>query len=200
MEARTGGAHNFSETLYNAGLFRLNSKPGCPEDHKQHKQREEQPDRTLFELPPNTLSVFLDLLCYHFYFAETLMGEELIPPPEDSLPQQSWWETPLLRSTKYSLVPFAYEILDLLEMEEMQLEEIVSLFRPVGSVALFMRRNNEVFCESLGEEMLRLLQQSDGHHSPRDIFAGSVSRATGEELVDFAVSEGLLLPPGPSVT
>ena len=28
--------------------------------------------------------------------------------------------------------------------------------------------------------------------SPKDIFAGSLSQATGEELVQFAVCEGLL--------
>ncbi|MBW2689661.1 MAG: hypothetical protein JRC99_07005, partial [Deltaproteobacteria bacterium] len=104
------------------------------------------------------------------------------------------WETPWQSSTKYRMVPFAYEILDLLEMEDLQLEEIASLFRPVGSVALFMRRNNEVFCESLSEEMLRLLKLSNGSISPKDIFAGSLSQEIGEELVEFAISEGLLQP------
>jgi hypothetical protein len=89
-------------------------------------------------------------------------------------------------------VPFVYEILDLLEMEGVQLEEISDLFRPIGSVALFMRRGNEVICESLSEEMLHLLKQSNGSLSPKDIFAGSLSQATGVELVQFAVSEGLL--------
>ena len=55
---------------------------------------------------------------------------------------------------------------------QLQLEEIATLFRPVGSVALFMRRHNEVICESLGEEMLQLLKKSNGLNSPRDIFAG----------------------------
>ena len=137
-------------------------------------------------------SVFLDLLCYHFHYAETLLGEELLPPSDETLQRMDLWETPLQRSNKCRLVPFAYEILDLLEMEEMQLEEIACLFRPVGSVALFMRRDNEVFCESLGEEMLRLLKQSNGELSPKNIFAGSLSQATGEELVQFAASEGLL--------
>lgn len=140
------------------------------------------------------VSVFLDLLCYHFHYAETLLGEELLPPEDETLLQIDLWETPLQRSNKCRLVPFAYEIFDLLEMEEMQLEEIAHLFRPVGSVALFMRRDNEVYCESLGEEMLRLLKQSNGELSPKDIFAGSLSKATGEELIQFAVSEGLLQP------
>ncbi len=137
-------------------------------------------------------SVFLDLLCYHFHYAETLLGEDLLLPSDEELLQTSLWETPLQRSSRCRLVPFAYEILDLLEMEEMQLEEIACLFRPVGSVALFMRRDNEVFCESLGEDMLRLLKHSNGELSPKNIFAGSLSQATGEELVQFATSEGLL--------
>ena len=140
------------------------------------------------------ISVFLDLLCYHFHYAETLLGEELMPPLNEAFLQTNLWETPLQRSDKCRLVTFSYEILDLLEMEEMQLEEITSLFRPVGSVALFMRRDNEVFCESLSDEMLRLLKQSNGSISPKDIFAGSLSQATGVELVQFAASEGLLLP------
>ncbi|MEN8728997.1 MAG: DUF4080 domain-containing protein [Desulfuromonadales bacterium] len=142
------------------------------------------------------VSIFLDLLCYHFNYAETLLGEELLPMPDASLLHENAWETPWQRSNKFRLVPFAYEILDLLEMEGMHLEEMTTLFRPVGSVALFMRRQNQVFCESLGEEMLQLLKRSDGRLSPRKIFAGSVSQATGEELVQFAVSEGLLHPAG----
>ena len=138
------------------------------------------------------VSVFLDLLCYHYHYAETLLGEELLPPEDILSLQADLWETPWQRSNKFRLVPFAYEILDLLEMEEMHLEEIATLFRPVGSVALFMRRDNEVVCESLGEEMLLLLKHSDGSISPKDIFAGSLSQATGEELVQFAVYEGLL--------
>ncbi len=140
------------------------------------------------------VSVFLDLLCYHFHYAETLLGEELLPPSDNSLLERDLWETPWKSSNKCRLVPFAYEILDLLEMEEMQLEEFAGLFRPVGSVALFMRRDNEVFCESLSEDMLRLLKHSNGKLSPKEIFAGSLSRETGEELVEFAVCEGLLQP------
>jgi len=140
------------------------------------------------------VSVFLDLLCYHFHYAETLLGEELLPPQSVTTKRGQLWETPWQRSNRFRLVPFAYEILDLLEMEEMQLEELAELFRPVGSVALFMRRGSNVFCESLSEEMLQLLKESDGSRTPKDIFAGSVSQATGEELVQFALEEGLLLP------
>jgi len=146
------------------------------------------------------VSIFLDLLCYHFNYAETLLGEELRPISGEPLLHKEAWETPWQRSNKFRLVPFAYEILDLLEMEGMHLEEMTTLFRPVGSVALFMRRDNQVFCESLGEEMLQLLKRSDGKNTPKDIFAGSLPEATGAEMVEFAVSEGLLYPAGRLVT
>jgi len=142
------------------------------------------------------VSIFLDLLCYHFNYAETLLGEELLPISSESMLEKDAWETPWQRSNKFRLVPFAYEILDLLEMEGMYLEEMTNLFRPVGSVALFMRRENQVFCESLSEEMLQLLKYSDGKSSPKEIFAGSLPEATGAELVEFAVCEGLLYPAG----
>lgn len=145
------------------------------------------------------VSIFLDLLCYHYNYAETLLGEDLLPVPGDPLLLKNAWEKPWQRSHKFRLVAFVYEILDLLEMEGMHLEEMTELFRPVGSVALFMRRENQVFCESLGEEMLRLLKQSDGKSSPKEIFAGSLPEATGMELVEFAVNEGLLEPAGDNV-
>ena len=139
------------------------------------------------------VSVFLDLLCYHYHYAETLLGKELPPPQDTGQLQANIWEKPWIRSRDFRLVPFAYEILDLLEMEEMQLSDMAELFRPVGSVALFMRRGENVFCESLSDEMLMLLKQSDGTRSPKEIFAGCVSQKTGEELVRFAIEEGLLL-------
>ena len=139
-------------------------------------------------------SLVLDLLCYHYYYAETLLGEELIPPSDPPLLTQDLWNTPMACSDKMQLVPFTYEILDLLEMGDIELNEMASLFRPVGSVALFFRRNNQVICESLGEEMLRLLQRSNGRASPKDIFSGSIPLEMGKELVEFAVCEGLLVP------
>ena len=93
------------------------------------------------------------------------------------------------------MVRFRFEIIDLLQVDEMDLRQFVNLFRPVGSTALFVRRGGEVFCESLEEDFARLLQGSDGSRSPQEIFDGSVNRQEGEEFIEFAVSEGILLPP-----
>ncbi len=138
------------------------------------------------------LQAALDLIRYHFHYAETLLEDEVLPS-EDFDNDEPWdrtWKT----SPHIRLVPFSYEILDLLEMEEMDLEEFSELFRPVGSVALFCRRGDEVLCESMEEDFLTLLQNCDGTKTPEDIFAGAISRNAGEEIIRFAAAEGFIHP------
>jgi len=139
----------------------------------------------------NLLQPALDLLRYHFHYAETLLGPETLPSEEP--PPADAWVQPWTLAPHVRLVPFAYEIANLLEMGEVELEEFAALFRPVGSVALFLRRGEEVICESLEEDALSLLRQCDGHRTPEEIFAGSVAQEIGEEILQFAVSEGLLV-------
>jgi len=142
---------------------------------------------------PDLLPAALDLLRYHFHYAETLLGPETLPSPPEELRNLDPWRTPLRLAGGVRLVHFSYEILDLLEMEDPDLEEVALLFRPVGSVAVFLRRGEQVLCESLEEDFLKLLSGCDGHRSPEEIFAGTVIRAEGEEIVRFALAEGFLL-------
>lgn len=143
---------------------------------------------------PDLLPAALDLLRYHFHYAETLLGPETLPSPPEPLRNLDPWLAPLRLAEGVRLVHFSYEILDLLEMENSELEEVALLFRPVGSVAVFLRRGEEVLCESLEEDFLTLLSGCDGRRSPEEIFAGTVIRAEGEEIVRFALAEGFLLP------
>ncbi|MDX9709185.1 MAG: B12-binding domain-containing radical SAM protein [Trichloromonas sp.] len=143
---------------------------------------------------PDLLPAALDLLRYHFHYAETLLGPETLPSPPEALRHLDPWRTPLRLAEGVRLVHFSYEILDLLEMEDPDLEEVALLFRPVGSVAVFLRRGEQVLCESLEEDFLVLLYGCDGRRSPEEIFAGTVIRAEGEEIVRFALAEGFLLP------
>lgn len=140
---------------------------------------------------PELLPAALDLLRYHFHYAETHLGEEVVPPSQPSQGTAAW-ESVWTLAPGVRLVPFHYEIVDLLDLEGVDLRAIGELLRPVGSVALFLRRQNEVWCESLEEDFLRLLKDCDGQRSPAEIFAGSIAPREGMELVDFAVGEGLL--------
>ncbi len=138
------------------------------------------------------LQAALDLIRYHFHYNETLLEEEIGAAEgidDVEVWSQAWGTSPHIR-----LIPFSYEILDLLEMEEVDLEEFSELFRPVGSVALFCRREGEVLCESMEEDFLTLLQNCDGVQTPEEIFAGSISRTAGEEIVRFAAAEGFIVP------
>jgi radical SAM superfamily enzyme YgiQ (UPF0313 family) len=150
----------------------------------------------LFEIEGrhDLLPAAMDLIRYHYHFAETLLGEDTAPAPPELLRDRMVWDTPWRMAPTVRMVSFSYEILDFLETGGIDLEQFSSMFRPVGSVALFFRRNFEVFCESLEEDFFKLLQGSDGKRSPGEIFAGSISRREGEEIVEFAVAEGFLIP------
>jgi radical SAM superfamily enzyme YgiQ (UPF0313 family) len=136
-----------------------------------------------------------DLIRYHYHYAETVLGPETIPAESEQLRPLDLWTTRWRLNPASRVVRFRYEIIDLLQVDEMDLRQFVNLFRPVGSTALFLRRGGEIVCESLEEDFARLLQGSDGSRSPQEIFDGSVNRQEGEEFIEFAVSEGILLPP-----
>ena len=133
-----------------------------------------------------------DLLSFHFHYAEALLDTP-VQPLETVLPAgEDLWQTCWQTAPQIRLVPFTYEIVDLMDMEDFDLEEFTELFRPVGSVGMFIRRNDEVFCESLSEDFHHLMSNSNGKQTPQQIFEGSLPRPAAEELVSFAVAEGLL--------
>jgi len=133
-----------------------------------------------------------DLIRFHFYFAETLLGEETPPalePPPENLATELFRLVPSLQ-----LVDFHYEIADLLNMEAsgLDLDAFADLFRPVGSTALFLRRGDEVACESLGTAFAQLLREC---REPRTLATLSIADANAAELVELltvAWEEGLL--------
>jgi radical SAM superfamily enzyme YgiQ (UPF0313 family) len=142
----------------------------------------------------NLLPAAIDLLRYHYHYAETLLGVETLPVVSESLRGVNPWTTPLRVAEGVRLVPFAYEILDLLEMGEVELDQMAAMFRPIGSLAVFLRRGNEVLCESLEEDFRKLLQGCTGETSAECIFSGSIPPAEGKEIVRFALTEGFLVP------
>ena len=138
-----------------------------------------------------------DLLRYHFHYAETLLGPET--PAQPGSIRRDPWRSAWQLAPGVRLVDFAYEILDLLEMGEVDIAQFATLFRPVGSTALFARRGDQVLCESLEEDFARLLQGCDGQRTPQEIFGDIISAREGAEIAEFAVAEGLLVePPSPN--
>ncbi|HKL49285.1 MAG TPA: radical SAM protein [Desulfuromonadales bacterium] len=136
----------------------------------------------------------LDLVNYHYNYAETLLGPEVLPAEPEEVRPFPLLDTPWRRHPDLRLVDFSFEIIDLLQIGNATLHEILLLLRPMGSTALFLRRGSEVACESLEDDFLSLLQGSNGKRTPHQILPDS-KPAEMEQWVDFALAEGLLLPP-----
>ncbi len=148
--------------------------------------------RALFAADAELLALALDMVHYHYHYAETLLGPEVLPPEPQEAPGAPPLDTPWKRHPDLRLVDFAYEISDLLEIGGAPLHEMRRLLRPVGSTALYLRRGQEVACESLQDDFLALLRQSDGRRTPRDILPHCRPQEVGQ-WVEFAVAEGLLV-------
>nr|NIS39766.1 hypothetical protein [Desulfuromonadales bacterium] len=116
------------------------------------------------------------------------------PPAPESLCNDSLLDTAWRRHPDLRLVDFSFEINDLLQIGAAPLHDILAMLRPSASTALFLRRGPEVACESLQSGFLLLLRRSNGCCPPRQILPDCRPDEV-EQWVEFAVAEGLLLPP-----
>jgi hypothetical protein len=133
-----------------------------------------------------------DLLLYHYHYAETLLGPEIYPQTPVKAGKKAWqqrWK----QARHLRLVDFTYELDELTAMGGMTLEATYKALKQRGSTGIFIRRGDEVLCESLQEDFARLLLGSDGTRTPAEILPG-VPPAEGLELLNFALEEGLLCP------
>ena len=142
-------------------------------------------DKEMFTLAMN------DLIRFHFHYAECLLGAET--PPNDAPPPELGPTERFRLVDSLRLIDFSYEIQDLLDMEAdgLDLEAFVDLFTPVGSTALFIKREGEVACESLSDDFALLLKgmgaRGGSPQAPVDLPAAEV-----DELLTVAWGEGLI--------
>ncbi len=139
------------------------------------------------------LPAALDLLDYHYYYAATLLAPPSYIPTDRELANMNLLAECFVVSPGAWLAKFSYEIFDILEAGDVDLEEFVACFTPHGSWAVVYVRGDEVFTESLIEPFFRLLEQLDGQRA-----AGTVASALGipadeaSSFLEFAASEGII--------
>ncbi len=146
----------------------------------------------------NVIPIALDLIRFHTRWADTLLGYETLACQQVivdkvALLEQCWCLAPTLR-----VEIFNYDVDEIGMLADVDLVEFVELSEQSGSTGLFLRRGEEVYCESIDDVFATLLLQSDGATTPTQIMAPFLSALTVEDcadLVHFAVSEGLLVPP-----
>lgn len=138
----------------------------------------------------------VDLIRFHTHWADTLLGEETLPCQiyDDGkllLLEKKWRISPTIR-----IENFNFDVDDVAMLADVDMIEFNELEDQVGSTGLFLRRGEEVYCESIDDVFATLLRNSDGTETASTVLAPFAMALTNEdfaELVYFAASEGLLI-------
>jgi len=140
----------------------------------------------------------MDLIRFHTHWADTLLGEETLPcqicaKEKALLLEQKWCVSSSVR-----VESFNYDVDEVAMLADVDMIEFAEVEEQIGSTGLFLRRGEEVYCESIDDVFATLLKHSDGTSTAAAILAPFAMALTSEdftELVYFAVSEGLLTAP-----
>ena len=133
-----------------------------------------------------------DLLNYHFLCAETLLADDC--RPSDRLPQKKQWHHTRWRlNPQVRLEKFNYDLEELEMLGGQSLETLPRQLTPEPTYGIFLRRQGEILIETLQEDFARMLLGAKNGKSGAQLLQG-LHPAEGEELLQFAVTEGLLLP------
>jgi hypothetical protein len=138
------------------------------------------------------LSAALDCVDYHFAYGVALMA---VPPQplDDDLLQLDLLDLPLKRATSLTLLPFHYEVLDILDSGEPDLVWIAKHLKQTGSWAAIYPAHGEVCTESLIKPYYRLLEELDGKRKA-GLLAAKL-RVPADEALEFlqvAMAEGMV--------
>jgi hypothetical protein len=139
------------------------------------------------------LAAALDYVEYHHQYAVTLLA---VPPKVLSrreLARIDLLSQPLVIAASTRLAVFSYEILELLDVGEPDLQYLCSSLQPTGSFAAIYPRSGEVATESLAEPYFHLLKRLDGTLTARRIAKElALPLEDAREFLAFAVAEGIV--------
>jgi radical SAM superfamily enzyme YgiQ (UPF0313 family) len=138
------------------------------------------------------LRIAEDLLNYHYSCAEVLLAEECRPAAGEltiaQIRQRRWELNPAVR-----IQNFNYDLEELEEVGGEKLGWLVKHLRAEPSFGIFLQQQGQPIVESISAEFAELLLATDGQQSTGQLLAGSEPQTT-DELMQFAVSQGILLP------
>ncbi len=133
----------------------------------------------------------LDLLHYHYCHAEMLLAAECRPaaaPPAATTALRTHWRL----NPAVCLQDFHYPLDALEALGGEPLEIIARELEPEPTEYVFFRATGEVIIEELDPDFARLLQRARKGAQGNDLLPGP-DRRNGIELLQFAISQGLLL-------
>jgi radical SAM superfamily enzyme YgiQ (UPF0313 family) len=142
------------------------------------------------------LPAAMDIIDYHWLYAATLMSvpvEGLLTNDSDPI---SLLDISFRIPQSVKLWRFNYDIRDILDDGEVELENFVACFTPTGSFAIIYPKSGEVLCEALNEKYFSLLTRLDGTH-PSHILAKDLNISPHETVtfLQFCLEEGIIESP-----
>ena len=139
------------------------------------------------------LPAALDLVDYHYHYGVALTAPQPDLPTDRELAQADLLEECFVMAPDARLARFNYEIFDILEAGDIDLEEFTDCFSAAGSCAVIYPRAGDVFTESLIEPYYLLLERLDGV-AAAGVIASSLRVPDDEALsfLEFAAAEGII--------
>lgn len=139
-----------------------------------------------------TVPLCEDLIRYHYLCAETLLATDCRPAPQ--LPAQGrWWKTAWKLNPQVRVQDFHYDLEELERRGGEPWERLIKQLSEEPSYGIFMCQGGQPMIEALQEDFARLLLGSNGR-KPAEQLLRRFARDEAEELLHFAVTEGILLP------
>ena len=133
-----------------------------------------------------------DLINYHFRCAELLLAQDCQPgadlPAANRLLKQRWRLNPAVQIQRFHY--------DLEELEQVGGEKLSWLHKQLTqetSYGIFLQQYGAPVIESLQPDFAHLLLAANGQQATKKLLQG-IERQTATEFLQFAVSQGLLLP------
>lgn len=140
------------------------------------------------------LPAALDCVDYHYAYGVALMAVPPLPPSDDELLRLDPLKLPLCRAESLTLLPFHYEILDILESGEPDLVWIAKHLKASGSWAAIYPAHGEVCTESLIRPYYRLLEGLDGTQHGGQVASGlKIPADDALEFLQVALAEGMIV-------
>ncbi len=138
------------------------------------------------------IEVAQDLITYHFFCAETVLAaacQPSNPPPAKKTWRKLHWQL----NPEVRIQHFHFSVEDLEMVGGEPLEKMFRQLTADPGYAIFLRQQGDVIIESIDQDFARMLIQAKKGQTAQQLLQGFDPQAA-EELLDFAITQGLLLP------
>ncbi|SEA77819.1 Radical SAM superfamily enzyme YgiQ, UPF0313 family [Desulfuromusa kysingii] len=132
-----------------------------------------------------------DLINFHFLCAETLLTDDCLA--DKHMARKNWKKFSWRLNPAVRVQSFHFALEDLEAVGAEPLERANHHLSPNPEVAIFLRQQGEVIIESLDDNFAQILLRARTENT-LDHFVTEIDPQLAEELLDFAVSQGILLP------